>query len=139
LKYGEVQQSIEEFVKTNWETAGTTAVQYENVAFNSEMYNEFAKLSIIFGQAVARTVTEGCYRQPGLVMMSVFVKPSVATKRLNQLADIAADLFKSTRIVSTPPLNAPKVVCKVPSMMKDLNEKMGWVMASVTVPFYYDL
>lgn len=139
LQYGAVQTSLEQFIKTNWELAEVTALQFENVAFNSEMYEEFAKFSIMFGQAVARTVSGDCYRQPGIVMMNVFVKPSVGTARLNVLSDIAAGLFNKAIVNAVDPLSAPVVKFKVPMFQKDLNEKHGWVMAAVTIPFYYDI
>lgn len=136
MKYDLAQQSLEEFVKSNWTE---TSVQYDNVAFNSDIYTEFCKASILFGIGKARTVTRGCYRQPGVLMFGIFVKPGTGTSRMDYLARTAAELFTSTRIEAVLPLVAPSIVFQVPTFTRDLNEKVGWVMAQVSCPFYYDI
>lgn len=136
MKYDVVQQSLEEFVQTNW---SETAVQYDNVAFNSDIYTEYMRCSIVFGDGVQRAVTAGCYRVVGLLILSSFVKPAIGTVRLMQLASIASTMVVSKIVSPAPPLPGPKVNLKVPDMYPDFKEHSGWVMAQVSCPFYYDL
>lgn len=140
MQYDLAQKVLEQFTSTAWTAfSDPTEVQYDNVAFNSDIYTEFAKCSVIFGEGQARTVTAGCYRQNGILMFSIFTKPAVGTTRLNMLAARAADMLKSARARPTVPGSGPTVVLKVPSLHRDLNEKFGWVMAQVSCPFYYDI
>jgi hypothetical protein len=136
LKYDVVQQSIEEFVQDNW---SHTAVAYENVEFDSEPVSEYVRCNVVFGEGLSRTVTVGCYRQTGLLLLSIFVRPSTGTSRKLALAALASDLVKSVIVQPTPPLVAPAVNLKVPSLFNDPKERDGWVQAQVSCPFYYDI
>ena len=136
MNYDIVQKSLEEFVLANWTE---TAVQYDNVAFNSDIYTEYLRCSIVFGDGAQRSVTAGCYRVVGLLILSAFVKPSIGTSRLLQLASIASTMVVSKIVSPTPPVERPKVNLKVPDMYPDFQEHSGWVMAQVSCPFYYDL
>lgn len=135
MNYDGVQQSLEEFVQTNW---FDTAVQYDNVAFNSELYKEFLRCTIVFGDGAPRCITKGHYRQVGLLILTVFTKPAEGTVRLLQLASAASKMVVSTIVQPVAPLVAPRVNLLVPDFFKDLNEKSGWVFAQVSCPFYYD-
>lgn len=135
MKYDVTQQSIEEFVKANWTH---TEIQWDNVAFNSELFNEFLRCNIVFGEGSARTITQGCYRQVGLLMLSVFVRPGEGSARKLQLAAAAADMVRKQAIAATLPLVAPVVKMQVPDLFNDNKERDGWVMAQVSCPFYYD-
>lgn len=136
MKYDVVQQSLEEFVVANW---SHTIVQYDNVAFNAELYSEYLQCTIRFGEAAQRTlVREGCYRQVGLLMLTAKVKPGTGSARKLALATLAADMVKNVVVHATAPLIAPNVVLKVPDMFNDDKERDGWVMAQVSCPFYYD-
>jgi len=136
VKYDAVQQSIEEFVRTNW-TA--TAIQYDNVAFNSDIYTEYLQLTVVFGEGHSRAVTKGCYRQVGLLLLSARTKPGIGSSRKLQLARLAAEMVISTVVQPVPPLVAPSVNLKTPDLFNDNQERHGWVMAQVSCPFYYDL
>lgn len=136
MKYDIVQQSLEEFVQANWTE---TSVQYDNVAFNSDLYTEYMRCSIVFGDGLQRSVTAGCYRVVGLLILSCFVKPAIGTARLMQLASIASTMVVSKIVSPAPPVLGPKVNLKVPDMYPDFTEHSGWVMAQVSCPFYYDL
>jgi len=140
MQYDVAQKIIEDFVSSGWTAfSDPTALQYDNVAFNSDLYEEYARCTVVFGEGLARTVTVGCYRQTGVLMFSVFTKPATGTERLNKLAARAADMVKSARARPQLPAVSPTVVFKVPTIHRDLNEKLGWVMAQVSCPFYYDI
>lgn len=136
MKYDVVQQSLEKFVQTNWTH---TAVQYDNVAFNSDIYTEYLQMTVVFGEGSARTITQGCYRQPGILLLSAKTKPGIGSSRKLQLANLAAEMVISTVVYPVPPLIAPSVNLKTPSLYIDNQERNGWVMAQVSCPFYYDL
>lgn len=140
MKYDVAQTIIEQFMTAGWNAfSDKTAIQYDNVAFNSDLYTEFARCTVIFGEGQSRAVTAGFYRQNGILMWSVFTKPAAGINRLNMLAARAADMTKSARARPQAPATDPVVKFKVPSLHRDLNEKLGWVMAQVSCPFYYDI
>lgn len=136
MKYDVVQQSLEEFVKTNWTH---TAVQYDNVAFISDAYTEYLQMTVVFGEGFARTVTKGCYRQVGLLLLTAKTKPGIGSSRKLQLAKLAADMVRTVVVKPVLPLIAPPVNLKTPDLFSDNQERHGWVMAQVSCPFYYDL
>lgn len=136
MKYDVVQQSLEEFVKANWTE---TAIQYDNVAFNSDIYTEYLQMTVVFGEGFSRTVTQGCYRQVGLLLLTVKTKPGIGSARKLELAKLAAEMVISVVVQPVPPLIAPAVKLKTPDLFNDNKERDGWVMAQVSCPFYYDL
>lgn len=136
MKYAAVQQSLEKYIQTNW--TATAGVQYDNVPFNSEAYEEYLRLNVIFGEGISRSLIQGYYRQPGIILLSILVRPAVGSSRKLQLATTAADLVRHKVVQPVPPLDAPAVNLKVPSLFSDNKERDGWVMAQVSCPFYYD-
>jgi len=136
MMYDVVQQSLEEFVQAQW--GNTTQIAYDNVEFNSELYNEFMRMNVVFGDGMSRTITQGCFRQKGLLLLSIFTKPGKGTARQLELAKQAADMVKQQEVSATLPLVAPVVKLKVPDLIRDNKERLGWVMAQVSCPFYYD-
>lgn len=136
MKYDVVQQSIEKFVQTTW--TATPGIQFDNVAFNSEIYTEFLRCNIVFGDGLSRSMTQGYYRQIGLLILSIFTKPAIGSARKLELATIAADMVRHRVVLPVSPLVAPAVNLKVPDLFNDNKERDGWVMAQVSCPFYYD-
>lgn len=136
MKYDVVQQSLEEFVQANW---SDTQVQFDNVAFNSEIYNEFAQFTVVFGETRKTTITIGCYRITGVAMFTIYTKPARGPQRQLELATPAAFMFLNKVVSAASPLVAPLVTLMVPELTKDLRERDGWVRAQVSTPFYYDL
>lgn len=137
MKFAEAQQSIEEYVKSQWGNASPIA--FEDVASNSDLYEEYVSLVVQFGESMQTSVTKGHYRVPGLVIVTVYTRPDAGSVRKLELANAAADMLVSKLILPTPPLDAPAIYCKVPSVAKDLRQLDGWVRAQVSCPFYYDV
>jgi len=135
MKYDVVQQSLEEFVQTNWTS---TNIQFDNVAFNSDLYSEYLRCNVLFGSSASKTVTKGCYRQTGALVLSVFTKPSSGTVRQLELATIAANILNDAVINPVLPLVAPRVILSEPSFHGDNTDRNGWVMAQISCSFYYD-
>lgn len=136
MKYAQVQQSLEEYFGSNWTE---TSIQNENAPFDSELYDEYVRLTLQFGDGLSRTVGIGCYRVIGLFIVSIFVRPSVGTARALALADTVSGLLVHKVVRPVAPLEAPAVNLKVPDLTKNFRERDGWVMAQVSCPFYYDL
>ena len=123
-------------MKTNWTQ---TAIQYDNVAFNSDIYTEYLQMTVVFGEGFSRSVTKGCYRQVGLLLLTAKTKPAIGSKRKLELARLAAEMVVSVVVNPVLPLIAPTVNLKTPDLFNDNQERNGWVMAQVSCPFYYDL
>lgn len=136
MYYEKAQQSIEEYFKLNWLS---TSVQYDNVGFVSDLYEEFVKLSVIFGEGQLRSLGQRSYRQIGVTMVSMFVRSGTGTSRMNELGTAVTELLSSLQLQPVAPLQAPVLQFKIPTFNRNLTERDGWVMATVTCPFYYDL
>lgn len=136
MKYHIVQKALETFVKTNWTV---TAIQYDNVAFNSEIYTQYISCNIVFGEGVSRTITRGCYRQFGLLIITIYTKSSTGSNNRLTLAAAVVTMLTHKEVPPITPDTTPIVSLKVPSLHSDNSEKSGWVRTQVSCPFYYDL
>lgn len=132
--YPEVQENLEEYIQSNW---ATTALQFNNVHFITESYEQFVRCNVVFGDAEARTVTSGCYRQFGLLILTAFARPNSGTEPILNLAKALSLLVRSVVVPASG--GAPAVQLKVPSLFTDFKERDGWVQAQVSCPFYYDI
>lgn len=135
MQYDRAQSLLEQYVQDNWTD---TALQFDNVPFNSDLYREYVRCSVVFGESVQRTVTAGSYRQIGLLVLSVFTKPGEGSARSLELANALSLLLTSkvVRSIDTPIL---AINLKAPDVFRDLIGKTGWVMVQLSIPFYYDL
>lgn len=136
MKYDVVQQSLEEFVQTNWTS---TVVTFDNVAFNSDEYAEFVRCTVLFGLGRKRAINKGCYRQSGVLILSIYTKPGTGSARRNELATIASMMLIGVTVKASPPLVAPSVHLLDPDMHSSNKETNGWVQTQLSCPFYYDL
>lgn len=136
MKYDIVQTAIEQYFVDNWTE---TAVQYDNVAFNSELYTEYVRCHVAFGDSLPRSISRGCYRQTGMLMVSVFTKPASGSQRRLEIASAAAEMFRSIVVAPVAPAMDPKTNILEPSIVIDNKESNGWVQAVMSFPFYYDL
>ena len=135
MKYDIVQTALETYVQTNW-TA--TQVQFDNVSFTPELYNEYLRCNVLFGDGKSTSLGAKCYRQIGLLILSVFTKPGDGSNRRMYLAHLAANMVIDKLIMPVSPATVPVIYMQVPDMKNDNNERNGWVMAQVSCPFYYD-
>lgn len=135
MKYAEVQESLETYVKANWTF---TAIAFDNVPFQSELYTEYIRCNVLFGLANKKSLPPACYRQTGVLMLTVFTKPGTGKNRLLELANEAATLVTDVRVNAIPPHVAPVVNLKTPDFNGSNTERSGWIQAEVSSPFYYD-
>jgi hypothetical protein len=135
MKYDVAQAAIENYIQDNW--SGT--VQYDNVAFNSELYTEYLRCHVAFGEGIPRSIARGCIRQTGILFLTVFTKPGTGSQRRLELAAVAAQLVDSVVINPIAPAVDPKIQMTTPSLSADNKEANGWVQSIVSCPFYYDL
>ena len=70
MKYDIVKKSIEEFVIANWVMTPINSIQFDDVAFNSDLFSEYVQLTVRFGDAQKRSLAAKCYRQIGLVILT---------------------------------------------------------------------
>jgi hypothetical protein len=136
MNYADVQKSIEKYLQAQW-TA--TALKFENQAFNTDMYEEYTRATIQFGDSVLRSLGVRCYRTPGILFLDFYVRPGVGSHRLVELADLASDLLVGTSVAAVLPDTAPVVEFTEPSLSKDLAERTGWVSAQLMIEFYFDI
>jgi hypothetical protein len=139
MMYDVVKQSLEEFVIANWSDTDVSTIQFDNVPFNTDLFDEYVQFSVRFGESVKRSLPKGCYRQPGMVIFTVKTRPDQGSQRKLELARSAAEMLVNAVISPTLPLVAPRVVMREPSLFDDNSQRDGWVMAQVSCPFYYDL
>jgi hypothetical protein len=136
MKYDVAQAAIEQHVLDGWTE---TVVQYDNVAFNSEVYTEYMRCHVAFGEGIPRSVTRGCTRHTGILFLTIFSKPGQGSQRKLELASAAAELVDSVVISPIAPAVAPKIQMTTASLTSENKELNGWVQSIVSCPFYYDL
>lgn len=144
MKYDRVQKLLETYVRDEWALICASKnwevdLSYDNVAFSSEVYNEFVRMNVLFGDGLPRTVTKGCYRQIGLLKLTAFTRPAEGSQRQLELASALAEMVTSKKVLPSVPGDSPSVYLKVPDLFRDNRERDGWVQAQVSCPFYYDL
>lgn len=139
MKYDVVKQSLEEDFRSRWEMTPVDAIQFDNVGFNSSLFKEYVSFTVRFGEAFKRSLPTGCYRQPGILIASVFTLPGFGSARKLQLVTVLAEMYVNAVIRAQEPLEAPVVNMFEPTMIDDDRERDGWVMAQMSCPFYYDL
>jgi hypothetical protein len=93
MRYDEVQASLEKFILDNWTATTSDAIQFDNVAFNSDIYDTFLQCHIAFGDSVSRALIRGCFRQVGVLFLTVYTRPSKGSQAKLALASQAADMI----------------------------------------------
>jgi hypothetical protein len=93
MSFLEVRNAVHTHFTTAWNK--TTPLFYDNQAVDPSKLTEFARISIrhaesqqasMAGQPTTRTV--------GVVIVQLFVKPGIGTKRLDELTDKAINAFQ---------------------------------------------
>ncbi len=135
MQYARAQQLLEEYVQSIWTD---TAIQYDNVPFNSDLYKEYLRCSIIFGESVPRTVPVGEYRQIGLLALTVYTRPGEGTARSLELATALSELLTS-KVVKSSDEPLLTINLRTPDFFRDQTAKTGWVSTQISLSFYYDL
>lgn len=139
MKYDIVKKSIEEFVIANWVMTPINSIQFDDVAFNSDLFSEYVQLTVRFGDAQKRSLAAKCYRQIGLVIFTVKTRPDHGSDRKLKLARAASEMFMNVRVPAVPVPGVPTVNLREPDLFDDTRARDGFVMAQVSCPFYYDL
>ena len=130
MRYDHVQSVIDKQFQDNW-TA--TALAFENQPFNTDIYEEFTRITVQFGDSILMALGTRCYRTPGIVFVDFFVRPGVGSNRITQLAKMVTDLFIGTIIG-----DEVKIYFLEPSLSKNYAERTGWVSAQLRLSFYFD-
>lgn len=139
MMYDLVKKNLEEFVLANWTLTPVSSIQFDNVAFNSDLFNEYVQFTVRFGESIKRSLAARCYRQMGLVILTVKTKPNQGSDRKLKLARAASEMFMNKKVPAVPAPPAPVANLREPDLFDDTNARDGFVMAQVSCPFYYDL
>ena len=139
MRYAAVKQSVEVFFLTNWVSTPNNTIQFDAAPFNSEPFTEYVQFTIQFGDMIRTSLASRCFRQFGMVMVSIKVRPGTGAHRKLVLAGAAAILLNNAVVRPVAPLVAPAAKFRESSLYDESVERDGWVMAQVSCPFYYDL
>lgn len=129
MSFSSKQTAIETYFKNQW--GSTTQIEYENDAWNPDLYDEYVRFSIQFGDAVAMELGNKAFRYFGVVFVQIFVRPAVGNARMLTLADTASGLFRTT-------LSVTGVKFLVPRITKFPNSAGGWVQTQLACNFYFE-
>lgn len=126
MSFRTIQQEIESGFAAEWGVI--TPVEYQNVQLDTSAVNEYVSLTIQEGDASQASLGEsGDFVINGVVIIAVFTKRDIGTKRSKEIADLIADYFRAKKL-TTVRFQVPRGV-SVPN-------KTNWFQYNVTVPFY---
>lgn len=103
-----IRQTIETYFNTNWTK---TDIAWDNVDFNPKNRVEFVRFSWQENggsQETLGSVGNRLFRHVGILFIQVLVKRSIATKRIDELADDALNLFEGKTISGVRFINCGK-------------------------------
>lgn len=135
MNYAAVQKLIESHLQS---VLTSTALTFENQPFDTDIYNEFTRATVQFGDSVLQSLGTRCYRTVGILFLDFFVRPGVGAHRLTQLSDTATGLLVGQTLNAVLPDVAPTVNIIEPSLSKNFAERTGWVSAQLRLTFYFD-
>jgi hypothetical protein len=122
------QTALEEYLKLNF--AGVELV-YENMKSPApELFDEWARIVVMFGDSKRMQIGGRGYRHPGLLIVQVFIREGIGINRGVELADTVRGLLMDQVIAG--------VNLQVPSVIKVPVADAGWHQLQVVTPFYFD-
>ena len=124
-----LSEDIISHFNTQW--AGTTAIAWPNVDFDSQIVDEFVRITVAPSTSKQATLglTSNMYRQFGSVYTQIFTKLNVGTDRSNQLADQVSAVWRSIRLNNIV-FTAPNTVL--------VGNNDGFFQLNVVCDFYAD-
>jgi len=108
-----------------------TPVAYDNQYFNTDGKDEWVRLSLV--PNTPYSIGSKCYRETGLIAISVFVRRETETNEAYRIADVVGDIFKLQRFGDIV-TGLPDVV-RVGSNASDGNH---WFQVNVFISYHYD-
>ena len=128
--FADKQTALEMFIKDHANMAGLSLI-FENVpSGETELYDEFLRFTIQYGDSKHMQIGGNGYRHFGVLMSQIFLREGVGVARGVVLADLVSTMLRD-QVVSGVNLWVPYVT-KIP-----FSEK-GWFQLQVTTPFYFD-
>ncbi len=103
-----IRQTIEAHFNTNW---SKTAIAWDNVDFDPKGRQEFVRFSYqdnIGSQMSLGGVGNRLFRHSGFIFIQVLVRRGAATKRVDELADDALNIFEGNEILGLRFINCTK-------------------------------
>ena len=128
MSFDQERSVVETRFRDNW---SATAVKWPNVKFSSKSYEEFVSFNDVRDDKKEHSlgVDPVLFRSYGNIVVQVHVKPNSGAARALQLADLAADIWRSARF-SGYTMMAPRVVT--------VGVVDGWYQVDMICPYYRD-
>lgn len=125
--YSASQEDLETHFQTNFTS---TPVEFENAPLDISTLTEYVRHVIRFGAGKVTSLSGGCFRYQGAVIVQIFVKPGVGLARPMELADTISGLYRAAVIGGH--------MFGVPEVTKHPAGGQGWVQVQVYCPFYFE-
>ena len=132
MTFSTKQTDMEEFFQAIF-VAPYDVVQrvFENMpAPSAELYDEFIRFAVLFGDSKRMQIGGGLYRYFGVCVAQIFQKEGVGVSRGATLADVISAAYRNAV--------ADGVNYQVPYVTKVPFADKGWYQLQVTIPFYFD-
>jgi len=128
--FAEKQIALEEYVQGHANMSGISLVFENSGSAPAEIYQEFVRFTLQFGDSKRMQIGGNGYRHMGVLLSQIFLREGIGVARGVEIADLISSMFRD-KIVGGVNLWVP-FVTKVP-----FSEK-GWYQIQVSTPFYFD-
>jgi hypothetical protein len=131
IGFEDAAKLIETRFKNGWGTTTELAL-YDNQAGSPDRnVEQWARLTILEGDSALAGLggSEKLFRNPGVIIVSIFIKPHLGAKPALALADTAAAIFRD--------VIADNIIYRAPAIAR-VGDNSGWYQVNVTIPFQWD-
>lgn len=129
--YAEKQTAIETRFKDAGAPLNTLEKVYENTpAPSAEVYDEWARLTVQYGDGNRSQIGGSGFRYFGVVLVQIFLREGIGVARGVVLADAVQALFREAQFSG--------LTFRVPTILKVPFADKGWFQVQITAPFYFD-
>lgn len=96
MSYSSEKRAMEQRFAAAW---NHTPIQWPNVAFNPTTLSEWVRISIAGMESFQASMGDdtNLFRYPGLVAVSIFVRPNSGAKRTDELVDAVCDIWRAAQ------------------------------------------
>jgi hypothetical protein len=133
--FNSVQTLIEKYLQDNW---SANTVVFENQPINTELFDDWTRCTVQFGDIIRKTLSGDLYRVPGVLLLGFYVRPATGVARAMSLLDSMVPLFQNKALAPDTPDGTPTIYFLDASISKNLVERTGWVSTQLAHTFYFD-
>ena len=130
--FAAVQAMIEKHLQDNW---SANPLVFENQPINTELFDEWTRCTIQYGNVIRKTMSGDLYRVVGVLFLSFYVRPATGINHSMVLLDNALTLLENLALSE---VGTPTVYFLESSVTKNMSEKVGWVSSQLAYSFYFD-